>query len=251
MSKSGLVTGGSEGIGRAFAERLAKEGYAVTVVARNEAKLKDLVSTLGSQAKFIVADLSNEAGQKKVEQAVETGKFDLLVNNAGVGTQGQFTEIPYEKQISMLRLNCEALTRLSYVFLKNSKQGDALINVSSALAFMPTPSMALYCATKSFVTALSDALWFEQQKRGVYVMGLCPGITETNFQVAAGGRIEDLPKNMSQTPAHVVDVAYRALLRRNKPTILTGFKNAMFAGVSRVFSRKKIVKMTGSMMPSH
>jgi short-subunit dehydrogenase len=166
-------------------------------VARNEKKLKDIVSRLNGQHNFIIADLATVEGQTKIEKVLADGRFDLLVNNAGVGTQGAFTEIPYEKQIGMLHLNCEALTKLSYVYLKNTKQGDALINVSSTFAFMPTPTMALYCATKSFVTALTDALWFEQQKRGVYVMGLCPGITETNFQAAAGVRKEDLPKNFS------------------------------------------------------
>jgi short-subunit dehydrogenase len=151
--------------------------------------------------------------------------------------------------MAMFRLNCEAVVRFSYAFLKNAKRGNAMINVSSALAFMPTPSMALYSATKSFVSALTDSLWYEQRKAGVYVMGLCPGITETGFQVAAGGKTEDLPKGLSQTPEHVVDVAIKALQARQKPTVLTGIKNAVFAALSRFLSRRAIVKMTGGMMP--
>ncbi len=80
-------------------------------------------------------------------------------------------------------------------------------------------------------------------------MGLCPGITETNFQVSSGGKKEDLPKGLSQTPEKVVDVAIRALKAHQKPTVLTGYKNSIYAGMSRVLSRKKIVALTGSMMP--
>jgi short-subunit dehydrogenase len=250
MAKSALVTGGSEGIGKAFVERLAKDGYQVTVVARSETKLRELTSRLGKEHKYIVADLSSREGQEKIMEVIEKAGFDLLINNAGVGTVGGFTDVPYDKQLAMFHLNCEALVKLSYTYLKNAKTGDALINVSSALAFMPTPSMALYCATKSFVTALSDSLWYEQKKRGVYVMGLCPGITETQFQVSAGGRKEDLPKGLSQTPDQVVDVAIQALASRRNPTIVSGIKNAIFAGVHRVLPRRALVTITGGMMPS-
>lgn len=249
MAKTAIVTGGSGGIGRAFAKRLAQEGYLITAVARNEMKLKELVSQLGPLHTYHVADLSTDEGQKKVQEIIEAGSYNLLINNAGVGTLGSFTDVPFEKQMAMFRLNCEAVVRFSFAFLKKAKNGDALINVSSALAFTPTPSMALYCATKSFVTALSDSLWYEQRKNGVYVMGLCPGITETGFQVAAGGKTEDLPKGLSQTPEHVVEIALKALAAREKPTILTGLKNALFVGLSRILSRKALVKMTGAMMP--
>ncbi len=249
MTKTAMITGGSEGIGRAFAIRLAKEGYTLTLVARNENKLKAVTSQLGSQHRYLVADLSTSEGQTATVQALSNSHFNLLVNNAGVATLGSFTDVGYEAQLQMFHLNCEALVKLAYTFLKNSKPGDALINTSSALAFMPTPNMALYCATKAFVSSLSDSLWFEQKSRGVYVMGLCPGITETNFQVNAGGKKEDLPKNLSQTPETVVDVAVRELKARAKPTVLTGFKNSMFAGMSRVLSRKKVVSVTAGMMP--
>lgn len=246
--KQAMVTGASGGIGRAFAMQLAQDGWAVTGVARNEAKLKQLMAELGPNHQYIVADLSTQAGVEKIRAALAAKKFDLLINNAGVGTQGIFTEIPYEKQMAMVQLNVQTLTALSHSYLKTAREGDALINVSSALAFMPTPGMSLYCATKAFVTSLSEALWYEYKPKGVYVMGLCPGITETDFQVNAGGRTEDLPKNLSQTPETVVSIALHALQSRSKPTVLTSIKNHMFAGMSRVLPRKSIVKMTGQMM---
>lgn len=249
--KQAIVTGASGGIGRAFAMSLAKDDYAVTGVARNEAKLKELIGQLGTKHSYIVADLSTKAGLEKIQAALTAKKYNLLINNAGVGTQGQFTEIPYEKQMAMLQLNNDTLVGLSYTFLQNAKSGDALVNVSSALAFMPTPRMALYCATKAFVTSLSESLWYEFKDKGIYVLGLCPGITETEFQVNAGGRKEDLPKNLSQTPETVVNIAMKALQARQKPNVLTSFKNHMFAGMSRMLPRKSIVKMTGQMMTTN
>lgn len=248
MSKSALVTGASEGIGRAFAVRLAKEGYQVTAVARSEAKLKALVGELGSAHKYAVADLSETSGQDRCVQLLQKESFQLLVNNAGVGTVGAFTDVPVERQLAMFHLNCEAVVKLSHAFLAGAKPQDALINVSSTLAFTPMAGLGLYCATKSFVTAFSETLWFEQKKRGVYVMNLCPGITETNFQVAAGGRKEDLPKNMAETPEQVVETAMRALAARDKPTVISGGKNAAFAAMSRIMPRKALVTALGKMM---
>ena len=248
MAKKALVTGASEGIGQAIARKLKDEGYLITSVARSETKLKAFTQELGAGHDYIVADLSIEAGQNKIAGALDAQHYDVLINNAGVGTVGDFTDVPLDRQISMLRLNAEAVVRLAYAFLKNSKDGDALINVSSALAFMPMPGMGLYSATKSFVTAFSDTLWFEQKKRGVYVMGLHPGITATNFQTAAGGRKEDLPEGMAQTSEQVAEVAIRELKARKKPTVISGGKNAIFAGTSRILPRKSIVTMTGNMM---
>lgn len=248
MSKKALVTGASEGIGQAIARRLRDEGYVITSVARSADKLKAFTAELGNGHDFIVADLATEAGQNSVAAALEKGNYSLLINNAGVGTLGAFTEVPLEKQMAMLSLNAAAVVRLAYAFLKNSKSGDALVNVSSALAFMPMPGMGLYSATKSFVTAFSDTLWYEQKKRGVYVMGLHPGITATNFQVAAGGRKEDLPSHLAQTPEQVADICIRELRARRKPTVISGGKNVIFAGTSRILPRKSIVTMTGKMM---
>jgi hypothetical protein len=109
-------------------------------------------------------------------------------------------------------------------------------------------SIGLYCATKAFVTSFSESLWFEQKSKGVFVMDLCPGITSTNFQVHAGGRAEDLPKNMAQTPEQVVDNALKAVVSRSQPTIISGVKNLMFASMSRLVPRKSFVTMLGKMM---
>ena len=248
MAKRAMVTGASEGIGHELAKKLAKDGYSVTGVARSEAKLKDLVKELGTGHDLLVADLATEAGQDKVAKALKAQHFDLLVNNAGVGVQGEFVASSVDKQTAMVSLNCMAVVKLSHAFLSAAKSGDTLINVSSTLAFTPMPGMGLYCATKSFVTAFTECLWYENKARGVYVFGLHPGITTTNFQVNAGGRVEDLPKGLAQTTTEVADVTLGALRSRTQPTVISGVKNKIFAGMFRFMPRKSMVKMTGGMM---
>jgi uncharacterized protein len=248
MDKKALVTGASGGIGYVFAKELAKQGYTIMGVARNEAKLKDLVLHIGQKHAFIVADLSAEAGQLSIAKELESNHYDLLVNNAGVGIVGSFTDSPIEKELAMMRLNCEAVVRLAHAFLKNAKSGDALINISSTIGFTPMPSIGLYCATKAFVTSFSESLWYEQKSKGIFIMDFCPGMTSTDFQVNAGGRNEDLPKGMSQTPEEVVENALKALASRKKPTVISGAKNWIFGSMPRFMSRRSLVNMLGKMM---
>lgn len=247
MNKRALVTGASEGIGYVFAKRLAAEGYAVTAVARNEGKLKQLVAEMGSGHAYIAADLTTAVGQDAVIQAISAAHFDVLINNAGIAAMGAFTDIPLKKHVEVVTLNCETVVKLSYAYLKTAVAGDALINVSSALAFMPMPIIGLYSATKAFVTSFSESLWFEQKSRGVYVMGLCPGITSTNFNEHSGGGTAETPKLMTQTPEQLVDIALKALACRCKPTVISGVVNNVFAFMSRIMSRKAIANMMGKM----
>lgn len=247
MSKRALVTGASEGIGYVFAKRLAAEGYAVTAVARNEGKLKQLVAEIGNGHSYIVADLTTEAGQDAIVQAISTAHFDLLINNAGIAAMGTFTDIPLKRHRDVFVLNIGTVVKLSHAYLNTAKAGDALINVSSALAFMPMPVLGLYSATKAFVTSFSESLWFEQKPRGVYVMGLCPGITSTNFNEHSGGGTAATPKLMTQTPEQVVDTALKALKCHCKPTVISGVVNNIFAFMSRLMSRKAIASMMGQM----
>lgn len=181
MSKKALITGASEGIGFVFAKRLAAEGYHVTAVARTQTKLEDLVGQLGQEHKFLVADLSTDAGQEKVAAELKNQKYDLLVNNAGVGTAGPFTDVTLERQLAMVNLNCTAVVRLAYAFLTTAKAGDALINTSSMLAFLPMPGIGLYSATKAFVTSFSESLWFEAKTKGCIRYGPLPWLYFHSF----------------------------------------------------------------------
>ncbi|MBK8088811.1 MAG: SDR family NAD(P)-dependent oxidoreductase [Chitinophagaceae bacterium] len=247
VNKTALITGASEGLGREFAKQLVTNGYNITAVARNENKLKQLVNEIGNNHSYIVADLTTVEGQDKIVQTILEQHFDLLINNAGIGAVGKFTELPLEKYEEVLTLNIQTVVKLSYAYLKTAKAGDALINVSSSLAFMPMPAVGLYAVTKAFVTSFSESLWYEQKSRGVYVMGLCPGIISTNFNTNAGGGVNKAPKMMTQTPEQVVSIALKALESRKKPTVLSVFTDRLFAFLFRFYSRKAIVSTMGKM----
>ena len=243
--KNVLITGASEGIGRAFAQRLAVEGYAVTAVARNEGRLQDLLTELGTDRHdYQVADLATGEGVAAVTAILAGKHFHLLINNAGFGIFGAFYKTKLTKLESMMRLNCDALVALSHAFLQRAEKGDTLINVSSALAFMPMPSGGTYAATKAFVTSFTESLWYEQKERGIYVMGLCPGLTATHFHDRAGGdETNRPPAAITQTPEEVVETAMQALAARGKPTVVSGIKNKLATNLTRMLPRKGIVKM--------
>lgn len=251
MAKTAMVTGASGGIGLELVERLAKDGYEVTLVARGEEKLKKHVARLGKGHRYLCADLSVAADTARVADDVRKTKYDLLVNNAGIGVYGMFAETPIEPTLAMMRLNMDSVVTLSHAFLEGAKKGDALLNVASTLALLSFPGASVYCASKAFVCAFSEGLWFENKSRGVYVAGLLPGVTETDFHAAAGGAADQKPpKSITQTAAQVVDVAMAALESRSHPTILTSFVNkAMVFMNTRIMPRKAMVNMMGGQSP--
>jgi len=240
-----MITGASEGIGREFALQLSGTGYAVTVVARNEERLGELCDEIGEGSNSIVADLSRPEGVKRIQAELSRERYNLLINNAGFGIYGEFAATPLEEIRRMSALNIDAVVALAHSFLSRAVPGDALINVSSTLAFLPSPSACAYAATKAFVSSFSDALWYEQKKRGIYVMGLCPGLTVSKFHERAGGRQETFPIQMAQTPDQLVRTALSALEKRSRPTVISGFMNRVFAGTARVLSRRGVANMMG------
>lgn len=247
-SPRALVTGASEGIGRAFAQALAREGYAVTAVARNEARLRELMAALGAGHDYQVADLSTPADVDALAGRLAGSPYALLVNNAAAGRYGDFAQLPLEDVRRLLRLNVEALVTLSHAFLRGARPGDALINVSSILAFLPMPDNGLYSATKAFVTSFSEALWEQQRRRGVYVLGLCPGATATEFHARAGGR-RRRAGGLTQTPEQVVAEALAALRARRRPTHVTGWHNRLAVLASRALTRRSVVAAMGRRPP--
>ena len=247
-----LVTGASSGIGEAFAHRLAGRGYAVTVVARREERLRDLVDTLSGQGhSVIVADLGTEAGIANVEQALANQRCQLLVNNAGYSVLKPFAGSTLAEQRAILDVNCGAVVCLSHAFLAQAESGDALINVASVVSTLPTPAQPMYSGSKAFLTSFSECLWEEQRERGVYVMALCPGVTRTEFiSTATGGEADgdSIPGALVQTSDEVVLEALHALDKRKKPWIVTGRINRFMAAVfPRVLTRHRLLKVLAVM----
>jgi len=251
-----LITGASSGIGEVFARRLAARGRNVLLVARSEVKLITLCNELGRsnsiRAQYVALDLSlPESPARLFEEAEKRGlSVDLLVNNAGFGSFGDFSRADLARELNMIDLNVKALVELTYRFLqpmRESKQG-AIINVASTAAFQAVPFMATYAATKAFVLSFSEALWEENRSHGIKVMALCPGVTETNFFEAARG--EKPPARASQTPEEVVETALRGLAR-GKSHVISGWINRTMTESERLVPRSLVTRMAGRMMRGH
>ncbi len=251
-----LITGASSGIGEVFARKLAARGRNVLLVARSEGKLITLCNELGRsnsiRAQYVALDLSlPESPARLFEEAEKRGlSIDLLVNNAGFGSFGDFSKADLARELNMIDLNTKALVELTYLFLKpmrERKQGE-IINVASTAAFQAVPYMATYAATKAFVLCFSEALWEENRAFGVKVMALCPGVTETNFFEAARG--EKPPARAAQTPEEVVETALRGLAR-GKSHIISGWANRAMMEAERLAPRSLVTRMAGRMMRGH
>lgn len=246
--KRALVTGASEGIGRAFALRLAEKGYSITVAARNSERLDSLLREMpGSGHRKIVADLSTPEGvDVVVRELTENDRTHLLVNNAGFGLLGDFSETPYAKHRELIHLNILALVELSHAFLSRADRGDGIIQLSSALSFLPMPRQSVYSATKAFVTSFSESLWYQSRKKGIHILNLCPGSTATLFPERSGGSSHKIPKFVTESPEEVVDFALYAYERKIGPTIVSGWKNRISVFLFRLLTRKQLIKMMGS-----
>lgn len=213
-----LVTGASAGIGAAFATRLARDGYDLVLVARDEKRLQARADTLqreyGVGAQVVRADLTRPDECARVEKLAAAG-LDLLVNNAGFGTFGAFHELDIEREEEEIRLNVVALVRLTHAALRPMvrKQRGAIINVSSLASFQPMPYNATYGATKAYVTSFTEALAEELRGTGVRVQALCPGFTRTEFQERAGLHVSSIPGFLWMTPDDVVNASLAALER--------------------------------------
>lgn len=193
MSNTALITGASGGIGLELAKIHAYNGGDLILVARSQEKLEALAETLrhahGVKVVVIVADLTDPGAPKAVfEQTQSLGlQVDVLVNNAGFGGHGHFSERPLATELQMVQLNISALTALTHLFLQGmlEREQGKILNVSSIASFLPGPLQAVYYATKAYVTSFSQAIAQEVLGRGVTVTALCPGPVATDFIAAA------------------------------------------------------------------
>lgn len=187
--KTALITGASTGIGVVFARQLAQRQMELILVARSRDKLEQLAAELeeqyGVKVTVIVQDLTVAGAGKLVYDTVNQKgiNVDLLVNNAGFGGYGAFSEQDLARQLEMIQLNNLVLVELSHYFLRPmlAGAGGAIINVASIAGFQPLPYLSVYAATKAFVLSFSESLWAENKDKGVKILALCPGPTESNF----------------------------------------------------------------------
>jgi short-subunit dehydrogenase len=184
-----LVTGASSGIGEAMTRLLAASGVPTVVVARRADRLDALAAEL-ADVEVLAADLTTRDGLAVVVERVEQAgadAVDLVVNNAGFGTSGFFHELDPDRLADEVALNVHALTRLSHAALATMipRARGWLLNVSSVAGFQSAPKLAVYAATKAYVTSLTESLHGEVAGSGVKVSALCPGLTRTEFQAVS------------------------------------------------------------------
>ncbi|CAB4884137.1 unannotated protein [freshwater metagenome] len=182
---SALITGASSGIGESMAHLLGQAGVPTVLVARRTERLEELAARY-DRFEVLTADLNTVSGLAAVEARIvsDAALIDLVVNNAGFGTSGLFHEIDPDRLHDEIGLNVQALTRLSNAALRVMipRGRGYLLNVSSVASFQPAPRLAVYAATKAYVTSLSESLHEEVRGTGVHVTALCPGLTKTEFQ---------------------------------------------------------------------
>lgn len=245
--KTVLVTGASQGIGEAFARELVTQGATVILVARNEAKLQAIAASLpAGKAHVIAADLQQPGAARRLFDEVRRRGLavDVLINNAGYGLYGAFDELELAGQVGSIELNVVALVELTHLFLPGilERQGG-VIQVASAAAFQSTPFTAVYGATKAFVLSFGEALWAEYRDRGVRVLTLNPGQTETGFFDRAG----ELPKQKMATPQDVVRVGL-ASFHAGHASVVEGFMNKLMTFSNRLLPRALVAKTVANMI---
>jgi len=232
-----VVTGASSGIGRELAMILAREGYALVLVARRTDALRELADRLlqthGTPCVVVGADLALPGGVDSLVREVSERGLDVevLVNSAGFGLAGAFDALPAGPQLGMIDLNVRALTALTHALLPAMvvRRRGYVLHVASMAAFQPGPLMAVYYATKAYVLSLSSALHEELRGKGVHVTALCPGYTETEFasRAAEGSkpRLFEGPFGRGD-PRQVAEAGYRAV-KRGRAVVVPGLRNRL------------------------
>ncbi len=244
-----LVTGASSGIGREIARQLAADGTDLVIVARDEQRLTELAAELGPDTdvtdhdksngvdvEILVADLTDRTQTALVEQRLEATDhpIDLLVNNAGFGKGGPFSENDRDIATDVLEVNMVAVLRLAHAAANAMEERGrgGILNISSMAGDLVAPHSAVYSATKAFVTSLSESLHAELAPHGVVVTASLPGMTRTEFQDRAEVDVSDIPDVAWQTAAEVAEESLAALAA-NKPRIVPGRLNKVLGAASR------------------
>jgi uncharacterized protein len=209
-----LITGASTGIGAVYAERLARRGYDLILVARNAERLEALAARIEtdtlSMVETLPVDLNDPAGLHRVEAVLRNDtSINMLVNNAGMGIYAPTLTSDLERMDDMVGLNVTAVMRLAYVAARSFVERDAgaIINLSSAVALAPEMLNGVYCGTKAFVLAFSQALRHELSETGVRVQVVLPGAIATEFWANAGKSVDQLPQQSVMSAEDLVDAA--------------------------------------------
>lgn len=236
-----LITGASGGIGLSFATVLHDMGVELVLVSRNKEKLEDLKKSFGKKTKIIDMDLSSTYNCMELYELCKNDKIDILINNAGFGDCGYFTETDLNKELNMIDLNIKAVQTLTKLFLNDFLKHNRgyILNVASMASFAPGPLMATYYATKSYVLNLTESIREElkQLNSKVYIGCLCPGPVDTNFNNVANVKFGIKGLNSDKVAEYAINQMFK-----EKQIIIPGKLMKMNYSLSKVCSPKLMSK---------
>lgn len=252
MNKYVLITGASSGIGYELAKLFSDDGYNLILVARslsNLKKVKEELNRSNIDIQILNLDLSKTGECDKLINFIESNNLcvEVLVNNAGIGSFGQFSDIKWEVEENLININIKAGTKITKYFLSKfiERKSGGILNVASTAAFAAGPKMATYYGSKSYVLNLTEAIHEEVKGLGVKVSCLCPGPVRTSFQEKAGIQKSEKAKKYLMEAEEVARIAYKDF-KKGKVIIIPGFKNKLLVLANkflpRVISRKIILK---------
>jgi hypothetical protein len=251
-----LITGGSQGIGKAISEELASRKYNILLVAHSlsplEAAAKTISAKYGVKTDYISLDLSVDNASEVLYKWCLEKKYmvTILVNNAGYGLCGAFKDSDFNSDRSMLTLNMITLVRLCHTFLPMlaSQNQSYILNVASTTAYQAIPSMSLYAASKSFVLSFSRGLYHELKKTTIQVSCLCPGATTTKFIARAGipAKASQTAQKVSMSPEAVARIAIEKMFK-GKVEIIPGFINKLGAFLPKILPHSMLESLAGKL----
>ena len=238
-----LVTGASSGIGSDIAKELCKRGYDLILVARRKERMEELAGRLGCRCEIICCDLSDAENCKKLYGQVENEDIEVLVNCAGFGVFGEFSDTDLQKEIDMINTNITALHILTKLFLNkfiNCNRGY-ILNVASIASFAPGPMFSSYYASKAYVLRLTEAICEEMKRRNknVHLSVLCPGPVDTEFNGIAGVRFTVGSITSEYAARYAVDKMFKG-----REVIVPGFKMKIARFGSKLLPDRLLAKVT-------
>jgi short-subunit dehydrogenase len=251
MRKTALVTGASVGLGRELALLFAADGHDLVLVARRKEALEALATQLAAErgiaARVIVEDLNDPSAPERILYQLQRDNvpIEFLVNNAGFGTSGPFSDSDMIRELALVQVNVTSVVHMTRLFLPDmiARHSGRILNLGSTAGFQPGPFMATYYASKAFVNSFTESLAYELHGTGVTATVCCPGATATEFSKVAGTAESRLFRMGATSAPMVAAHAYRAMMA-GKPMSVPGWRAKLGLQALRIGSRRMIRRAT-------
>jgi uncharacterized protein len=253
LNKTACITGATSGIGAAFAEEFAKQGYNLLITGRRQVKINHFAKKLRHQyqvkVEVVIADFSNEKVIDLLGSKIgQIAGLEILVNNAGYGSEGSFCEEKSQAQMAKLHVCSSSAVKLCHAVLPNmlANNKGIIINVSSLSACFPAPGAAMYSATRAFLVSFTESLYLELKGTGVQVQVLCPGTTKTDFHEKLGFDPENYYQNKGLLKILTTKQVVKASLinlKKDKVVCIPGLFNYFSWVIFKIIPRKLTYKI--------